>query len=488
MRWEITMRYALARIGAALLLAVCRNPSVVFARSPRIDGPDIPSLEVMETLPVTSEPILVEECPPEKAEKKTVNVPVFVKQPAEEDSKAESQYFLNYMVKYDNGFFLSPIDPEKTPFEMKINAWGQIRHNAFSRSVKTYTDNTGTTRPVRNRNDFDIERARLIFSGYALSPKMTYLIHLDGDTDGQDTVDFFDYTWGFEFSKKLKVEVGKRKVPGSRQWLMTPRQIRLVDLPMANDFFRTDRSVGIFALGELADGLRYDVMAGNGPWTANVSPAEFNNRIAYSGTMYWEPFGEFGNSIVDFTGTEKLLMRIGHSFTYASQSGVDSTGAPLDESDYVRLSDGTRLNARGALAPGVTVSDFDVYLYAIDVAAKWRGWSADAEFYFRWIDDIQGDGPLPRSSLYQHGFFVEGGYFIIPKKVDLNVRYSLVAGEYGEHNEYGAGANWYPFDTQRLKISFDVTFVDGSPVNSTASDLLVGDNGTLFRTQLQAEF
>ena len=39
---------------------------------------------------------------------------------------------------------------------------------------------------------FDIERARLYFKGTALDERLTYFYHLDGDTDGRHTVDFFD--------------------------------------------------------------------------------------------------------------------------------------------------------------------------------------------------------------------------------------------------------------------------------------------------------
>ena len=39
-----------------------------------------------------------------------------------------------------------------------------------------------------------------------------------------------------------------------------------------------------------------------------------------------------------------------------------------------------------------------------------------------------------------------------------------------------------------MKVSFDVTSLDDSPLQIRASDILVGDDGVLFRTQFQAEF
>jgi len=147
------------------------------------------------------------------------------------------------------------------------------------------------------------------------------------------------------------------------------------------------------------------------------------------------------------------------------------------------------LNQIGALSPGVTVSGVNVTFYGVDFAAKWQGWSFNSEVFMRWLDDFEADGALPVDSLMQRGFYVEGGRFLVPQKLDVNLRYSEISGLIGGGSEYAAGLNWYPLDnSHKFKCSFDVTVLDGSPLNNTASDILVGDNGTLFRTQIQAEF
>ena len=61
-------------------------------------------------------------------------------------------------------------------------------------------------------------------------------------------------------------------------------------------------------------------------------------------------------------------------------------------------------------------------------------------------------------------------------------------GDFGNASEYAAGFNWYPLSKPAVKVSFDVTQLDGSPLQNRTSDILVGDDGTLFRTQFQAEF
>ena len=403
------------------------------------------------------------------------------------DDDAANDYTLRYICEYDNGFVVRPINRSTHPFELRTNAWIQFRHGGFARDVESWTDNSGVIRPVKNRNKFDIERARLVFSGFALTPDLTYFLQLDGDTDGQEVVDFFDYWWGYQLFECLQIQLGKRKVPGSRQWLLGARHTRFIDRPMVNDFFRPDRTVGLFAVGTIGETFQYQAMVGNGLRTANLEAAEINDKFAYAGTVYWDPWGDFGGQLVDFECNQNLLARFGGSFTFGSQS--DLAGAlPLAESNFARLTDGTRLTLPGALAGGVTVSEFDASLLSIDAAAKWRGWSVNAEAFVRWLQSIEGDGPLPHDELVQRGFYVEGGTFLIPSRLDVNVRYSQIDGFYGNAAEVAAGFNWYPLDTHQMKVSFDVSDIASSSLDNTTSEILVGDDGTLFRTQFQVEF
>lgn len=406
-----------------------------------------------------------------------------------DEPEGVSKFFqLDYISDYDRGFLaVRPVNPDKHPFELMMTGWIQFRHHAFSSDVDNWTDNAGVTRDVKDRNVFDIERARLAFSGFAQDPRLTYFLQLDGDTDGGHTVDFFDYWWAWAFSDSFQVQVGKRKVAASRQWLLGARRTRFIDRPMANDFFRPDRTVGIFGVGKVGKAIHYEVMLGNGYNTSNLPEPATDTKFTFAVDSYLDPLGDYGGNLVDFDGSDELLLRFGHSFVYSPQA-ANTLGQPFDEADFIRLSDGTQLTQIGALAPWVTVSDFDVYFYGIDAAAKWRGWSINSEIYFRWINEIQGNAPLPINDLSQNGFYVEGGHFLVPKTVDANLRYSHVNGDFGDASEIAAGINWYPLKKQTFKLSFDIASLDGSPLQNRTSDILVGDNGILYRTQFQAEF
>lgn len=404
------------------------------------------------------------------------------------DSGSEAQFQrLKFYADYDNGFRIRPFDVRQHPFEIKANGWIQFRHHSFISDRPSWTDNAGVTRVMENRSAFDIERARMSLSGFAVDPRLTWFLQLDGDTDGGHGVDFFDYWWGWQLTDSFQLQFGKRKVPASRQWLLGARATRFIERPMANDFFRPDRTVGVFGVGTIGDRGHYEVMVGNGYQTANLPNSATDNQVTFAGTHYIDPLGDYGQQLVDFDVARQPLVRLGHSFVYSPQAS-DAAAQPLPEADFLRLSDGTRLTQTGALAPGATVSKYDITFYGVDAALKWQGWSFNSELFLRWIDNVRATAPVPKSSLQQVGFYVAGGYFLIPKKLDVNVRYSQVTGDFGTSSEYAAGVNWYPLEKTQLKVSLDVTSLDGSALHNTTSDILAGDDGTLIRTQIQAEF
>lgn len=426
-----------------------------------------------------------------EAENATRRLPVVVEEIVKPGAKASKKKFekLDYFATYDKGLTIRPYDKKKNAFDLTINGWIQFRQHGFARNVDTWTDNAGVTRTVANRNAFDIERARISFKGSALDRRLTYFYQLDGDSDGRHTVDFFDYWWAWKFSDRFNVQFGKRKVSASRQWLLGARRTRFIDRPMANDFFRPDRTLGIWGRGKIGATGSYEAMIGNGFRTSNLPNNTTDDQLAFAFSNHFDPNGDYGGQIVDFDYTNGApLIRFGHSFVFAPTT-TESIGNPNNETDFLRLTDGTRLNQIGALSPGTTVSGVDVFFYGVDFAYKWRGWSFNSEVFFRWLENFEADGALPVNSLLQRGFYVEGGRFIIPQKLDFNLRYSEVDGLLGGGTEYAAGINWYPIqESHKLKCSFDVTVLDGSPLNNSSSDILVGDDGTLFRLQVQAEF
>ena len=180
------------------------------------------------------------------------------------------------------------------------------------------------------------------------------------------------------------------------------------------------------------------------------------------------------------------MIRVGNSFTHASQKPFDD-GTIRAEQMFARLSDGTVLTESGALAPGVIVNEFDTYLYAVDLAAKYRGWSAHGEYFFRWLNDFSTDGgAIPYTDLYDDGFYVDVGVMLIKQKLELVGRISAVDGFFGDAREYAAGINLYINGDHSNKLSFDASVLDGNPASNSSPNYRVGQDGVLFRMQWQA--
>jgi len=100
---------------------------------------------------------------------------------------------------------------------------------------------------------------------------------------------------------------------------------------------------------------------------------------------------------------------------------------------------------------------------------------------------LKANLPVPTVGLQQGGY-LEGGFFVLPKQFELNSQFAFATSKYGTRTSYATGFSYYPRKTLNLKLSMDATIINGSPVNSTGTDILLGDHGVLVRTQFQALF
>ena len=385
---------------------------------------------------------------------------------------------------YDNGLFIRMLKDDES-FELKTNLRMQFRFVSFTRNEDEWTNNAGVVLPIEDRQYFDIERFRMVFSGHAFSPKLKYFLQMDGDNDSRNVVSILDGWFAWHFSDAFEIQAGKRKVPGTRNWLLGAFDTRMIDRAFANEFFRPSRTTGIWAVGDPSSSTHYEFMLGQGFNTDGLTPNETGSNFAVAGSSWWDAIGSYGPvRPTDFEFHEDLAVRVGSSLV----SSVEGTpGRHLEETDFLRLTDGTRVTDPNALAPGATVTGFNVNLLAIDAAFKYRGWSANGEYFWRSITDLKANIPVPTVGLQQGGY-LEGGFFVLPQEFEWNSQFAFVTSKYGTRTSYATGFSYYPRKTLNLKLSIDATLINGSPVNSTGTDILLGDHGVLVRTQFQALF
>jgi hypothetical protein len=263
---------------------------------------------------------------------------------------------------------------------------------------------------------------------------------------------------------------------------------------MASTYFDVNRSLAWGLYGTL-DGWHtpwhWEVAIFNGLVTGGAetgSSGDLDDNFAYSARVMSYPRGEWGTGeLADFDWHNTLAVRIGAG--YAS-SAINRAGRT--EFDALRVVDsGVQLSSvLDALFPGA-VTEYNVNIFSIDTSFKIRGGSATVEYYFRSVDGFEG-ASIP--SLYDHGFWLQLGKFIVPRKLELLARWSRVMGDSGtlgvanqSAEEIAGGLVWY-FRDQHAKLSTDMTYLDGAPIDSSSLDITPGEMGWLFRTQIQFSF
>jgi len=394
-----------------------------------------------------------------------------------------------YRATYANGFAILPNDPARSPFSLTIRNQNMFRYDGFSRAEKSWTDSAGISYPINNSNYFGIPRGRLIFSGNALAQDLSYLLNIDYNTVTNQPIGFRAFWLSYRFSDALELYVGQSKVPGSREWIESAfAPLQSADRTMATTFFRPSLSQGIWAIGEPLEGLYYHAMMSNGFNTLNLQPEALNNRFAWSGSTWWEPWGDFGRGYSDLQHHGEAAVRLGASYTYALGSGSQSASDAVENSP-IRLSDGTIITTPGALAPNVTISSYDVSLAAIDWAWKYRGVGLSSEIYFQDLLGLQGNGPLPITSTSAFGGFIKGGVFVVPQETEIYARSSYVTGAYGSGYELGGGFNrFFLPGKDNLFFTFDTAWLQNSPAGQNRTGFVAGQTGLLIRAQIVAVF
>ena len=101
---------------------------------------------------------------------------------------------------------------------------------------------------------------------------------------------------GWQFNKALTLTGGYTGVPGSRSLVNTFPFLTANDRTMADNFFRPGFTQGVWANGEPVKGLNYLAFVGNGLNTLNISANKIDTNLMFSGSVWWEPLGDYGRA------------------------------------------------------------------------------------------------------------------------------------------------------------------------------------------------
>jgi hypothetical protein len=418
--------------------------------------------------------VAVSEAKPGSAEKKVAATESADQAPAPAPPATNDRY-RDGMVIWE-----TPADAD-VPFLLKFNINTQLRYLNTQGSEADYTDHLGVTREVHARNDITVNRAMFILGGYVFDQRARYSFTVWTSAGAASIVVASNIGW--QFNKAIAITAGYTGVPGSRSLVNTFPFFTATDRSMADNFFRPGFTQGVWANGEPVKGLNYLAFVGNGLNTLNISANKIDTHLLFSGSVWWEPLGAYGepgksrNMYDDYFAKEDVRLRLGTAYTRSREDRFSNLDQSSPENTSLYNSDGVLTFSTGAFAPGVTVDQATYRLWAADAGMKWNGLAVNGQYFFRWLDDFEADGPLPIASTFDHGAEISASYFVAPKEWMVYGRASWVRGEFGDSYEYGGGVKWHFLPTERLWINTELFRVNRAPYSGAFTPYTTGMTG-----------
>jgi hypothetical protein len=395
--------------------------------------------------------------PEEKPSVPTSNVPSELTAKAAEATASQTGK-QSVAERYQDGMVIwKTPDDAKVPFLLKFNNNIQLRYLNTTTTNDSFTDHLGVPHEVHARNDITVNRAMFIFGGYIFDDRLRYSSTVWTSAGAASIVVAANIGW--QFNDALTFTVGYTGVPGSRSLVNTFPFFASTDRSMADNFFRPGFTQGMWANGEAAKDLYYLVFIGNGLNTLNISANKIDTNLLYSGSVWWEPLGDYGppgksrNMYDDYFASKNVRIRLGTAFTTSREDRFSNLDQSSPENTSMYNSDGVLTFSTGAFAPGVTVEKATYRMWAIDGGLKWNGFAINAQYFFRWLGRFVADGPLPLSSTFDHGFELSAGTFVIPRTLMVYGRGSAVFGQFRNSWEAAGGVKWYFLPTERLWVT-----------------------------------
>jgi hypothetical protein len=365
---------------------------------------------------------------------------------------------------------------------LSLSAYAMARYMNQMPAEQTFTDHLGNVRTVDGRNDIYSHRIMVFLKGWVGRPQLVYNIVLwTVNTTDQRAI---FAVLGWQFNRKFSLYTGLNGNPGTRSLQGSHPYWLAPDRVMADDFFRPFFGSGVWAQGEIVPGLWYNGVLTNNSSSLGTKATQLDRNYTTGGSMWWMPTTkEFGprGAYGDWEMHEKLATRFGFSTTRSpEQRFTNSSGSP--DNTTVRLADSVNVFDTGALAPGVTVQNVDYRILSFDAGMKYKGIFLQTEIYTRWLDSFDADGPLPVTSIVDKGFYVQGAFYPVPKKLEVYGATSQIFGDKGpgfqNSSEYLVGTNFYPANTRNHRLNVQVIKVNHSPVSSSFGYYIGGQKGT----------
>jgi len=311
----------------------------------------------------------------------------------------------NLEMGYNKGFYFKTLDDK---FSAKLRNRMQYKYQYTDRDIGT----DGS--PEEDESTFDFRRIRTKISGNAYGKNIKYKMEWDSS---MDDVDLRDAYVNITYLPWANILAGQRTV-FTRQFLTSSSAQQMINRSATGAEFRFQgderkRGVAIHSK-KILDG-KIDYLAGVYNPTIRYNDNTINTMLYMARASYY-PFGPYVSYLEsDLEYTESFKMHIAGGIGF-EQIGQNESDSDEDEIDQTQL-----------------LGEFGF---------KYRGLSLVGEYHNRKrkvLDSLEaadfGTALGAKETLNDQGFFVQGGYFVIPEKLEIAGRYELI--DYGRNHPEG---------------------------------------------------
>ncbi|MBX3342757.1 MAG: hypothetical protein KF711_14285 [Nitrospira sp.] len=427
----------------------------------------------------------------------------------------------NYTIDVNNGLNFRVGD--KFFLKLRLLTQVRYTHSAYNSAWGTIGDSRNPEilggqveyRAIRKQSDsnqFSVPRARLQFLGYAFDPDFRYNIswafdqttwNQEGGSGRAGLLDAYISSWHIPW---LTVQAGQQRVWFNRATISSMATSTFADnLIVQNAFAANQQNARDIGVSISSDEDQYKFNYAFGIWggvganlaregtsvsqnvlpqtgtpgapgaattrTYNYDTRFMTGEMMYTVRLLYKISGNPGYGQGDILNSRTLQSAIAFGYAYnPAQNYLSSIRSDIVDRAY-RQAIVKAYNGR-LLAGGI----WDFQTYEADFIAKYQGWSFQAEGYYRHqrlrnansgtsafdlntIPAAQFLGP-PVTLGQAYGWYAQVGKYIIPRKLELAVRYGFMDPSTQQVNdlvkEFGAAIN-YSFDgtyNNRLVIDY----------------------------------
>jgi hypothetical protein len=379
--------------------------------------------------------------------------------------------------------------------EIYLRIFSYVRYLNQKGLDPTYTDFFGNTHSIQIREDVQLNKVFFPFSGWFLTPKFRYYLYVwsQNPAQGEGAQVVAAGNLSYTFNRFLTLGGGITSLPGVRSTEgQFPYWLGVDDRLIADEFFRPSYTEGFWAKGEIVSNLKYMVMAATSMSILGVSASQLDqglNTQAFS--LNWLPTtGEFGlyGTFGDYDFHDFVATRLGAHFTHSREDKQTQPGTNSIENSQIRLTDGSIIFTPDLFGPGIAVNRVTYEMTSVDAGVKYKGFSLEAEYYWRRLSNFTGSNTEGIAAIEDHGFQVQSSAMIVPKSLQVYLSGSKILGHYGDGSEIRAGANWYFLKDRGLRFNAEWIHLNHCPVGYTAVPYPVGGNGDVFHTNVEMNF